>query len=350
VTSWDSAIPPRSTRSRRRSGRCERGSSSQRRLGPQRESRTELFTPWGPSLRWGDGGVPKPEGPLPFLLITLIWGSTWIVIKDQLGAVPPAWSVTYRFVIAGRGDVRLGFGKRRDLRASAARPSPRRPVRNPAILPQLQLRLCRRASRHLGLVAVVFALLMVPNSALAWLFLKHRVTGRSSLGSAIATAGVALLFVQESAPARCRRGAARHRPHPARRAFRLHRQHHAGEPPRVRPADRRCSPGGWSTESSPTPCSPGPRPARRRSRPGRLLARPALSRPVRLGARLPLYFAVIRAVGPGKAAYSSVLVPILAMALLDPVRRLSLVDLAVAGGVLALAGLVIALRSRAAAS
>ena len=37
---------------------------------------------------------------LPFILVTLIWSSTWIVIRDQLGTVPPSWSVTYRFVLA----------------------------------------------------------------------------------------------------------------------------------------------------------------------------------------------------------------------------------------------------------
>jgi drug/metabolite transporter (DMT)-like permease len=37
---------------------------------------------------------------LPFIIFTGIWGSTWIVIRDQLGAVPPQWSVTYRFIIA----------------------------------------------------------------------------------------------------------------------------------------------------------------------------------------------------------------------------------------------------------
>ena len=45
-------------------------------------------------------GLADPKIFLPFILITLIWGSTWIVIKDQLGTVPPVWSVTYRFVIA----------------------------------------------------------------------------------------------------------------------------------------------------------------------------------------------------------------------------------------------------------
>ena len=37
---------------------------------------------------------------LPFIIFTAIWGSTWIVIRDQLGTVPPQWSVTYRFVLA----------------------------------------------------------------------------------------------------------------------------------------------------------------------------------------------------------------------------------------------------------
>ena len=37
---------------------------------------------------------------IPFAVFTAIWGSTWIVIRGQLGAVPPQWSVAYRFVIA----------------------------------------------------------------------------------------------------------------------------------------------------------------------------------------------------------------------------------------------------------
>ena len=37
---------------------------------------------------------------IPFVIFTAIWGSTWIVIRGQLGTVPPQWSVTYRFVVA----------------------------------------------------------------------------------------------------------------------------------------------------------------------------------------------------------------------------------------------------------
>ena len=42
----------------------------------------------------------NPKILLPFLLVSLIWGSTWLVIKDQISDVPPSWSVSYRFVIA----------------------------------------------------------------------------------------------------------------------------------------------------------------------------------------------------------------------------------------------------------
>ena len=41
----------------------------------------------------------SPRVLLPFLLVTLIWGSTWIVIKGQLGVVPPSWSVAYRLFV-----------------------------------------------------------------------------------------------------------------------------------------------------------------------------------------------------------------------------------------------------------
>ncbi|MEV9195502.1 EamA family transporter, partial [Klebsiella pneumoniae] len=44
---------------------------------------------------------------IPFGIVTLIWGSTWLVIRGQLGVVPPSWSVTYRFLIAGI--VMLGY-------------------------------------------------------------------------------------------------------------------------------------------------------------------------------------------------------------------------------------------------
>ena len=36
-----------------------------------------------------------------FAIPALIWGSTFFVIKFQLGVVDPTWSVSYRFILAG---------------------------------------------------------------------------------------------------------------------------------------------------------------------------------------------------------------------------------------------------------
>ena len=62
----------------------------------------------------------QPRILIPFLLITLIWSSTWIVIKDQLGTVPAVWSVTYRFLIAS-----AALGATSSANTTAARPEVR---------------------------------------------------------------------------------------------------------------------------------------------------------------------------------------------------------------------------------
>jgi drug/metabolite transporter (DMT)-like permease len=61
------------------------------------------------------------------------------------------------------------------------------------------------------------------------------------------------------------------------------------------------------------------------------------------------YFGILRAVGPGRAAYSSLLVPIIAMALSTIFEDYHWSTLAVIGGLLALLGLFIALRAKATA-
>lgn len=46
------------------------------------------------------GGSTARAVVIPFIIFTFIWGTTWIVIRDQLGTVPAQWSITYRFIIA----------------------------------------------------------------------------------------------------------------------------------------------------------------------------------------------------------------------------------------------------------
>jgi drug/metabolite transporter (DMT)-like permease len=57
----------------------------------------------------------------------------------------------------------------------------------------------------------------------------------------------------------------------------------------------------------------------------------------------PLYFALIRAIGPGKAAYTSLVIPILAMALSTLFEHYVWSPLAIAGGLIALAGMAVAM-------
>ena len=59
-----------------------------------------------------------------------------------------------------------------------------------------------------------------------------------------------------------------------------------------------------------------------------------------------LYFPVVRKIGPGKAAYSSVLVPIIAMSLSTLFEGYRWSVLAVAGGLLAIGGMLLALAGR----
>ena len=291
----------------------------------------------------------QPRVLLPFAAITLIWGSTWIVIIDQLGPVPAAWSVTYRFVIASAamflfarwtGDP-LRIGGEGHLLALAFG------------LPQffLNYNLVYAAELYVtsGLVAVVFALLLVPNSALGWLFLKQRMTGRFVAGSAVALAGVGLLFLQEIRAAGSEAddvligiGLTLLAVLAASAANIMQ----AGERLRRRPVAAMLAWGmlyGTIADAAAAWILFGPPVVEARA--GYWIGLVYLGL-VASALAFGLYFHVLRIVGPARAAYSSVLIPIIAMGLSTLFEGYRWSALAVAGGALALLGLVIALRSR----
>jgi len=60
----------------------------------------------------------------------------------------------------------------------------------------------------------------------------------------------------------------------------------------------------------------------------------------------PLYFDLIRKIGPGKAAYTSVLIPVVAMLLSTLFEGYAWTALAASGAILASVGLVVAMRTR----
>jgi drug/metabolite transporter (DMT)-like permease len=294
------------------------------------------------------GGFRDPRVLLPFLLITLIWSSTWIVIKDQLGIVPPVWSVAYRFLIASAAmfaiarlsGVSLRLGRDGHLLA--------------LLLGLLQFVLnynfVYAAEVHItsGLVAVVFALLVVPNAVLAWALFGERVTPRFAAGSAVAMAGVALLFVQElrlaaAAPREVLTGLG----YSLLAVLAASASNVMQLSPRMRARSIAAMLAwamlyGSAADALFAWVVIGPPVVE--ARPGYWLGLFYLGI-VASSVAFWLYFRIIRVVGPAKAAYSSVLIPIVAMAISTVAEDYRWSLLAVGGGVLALAGLVIALRS-----
>lgn len=135
---------------------------------------------------------------VPFALVVLIWGSTWLVIRDQIAIVPASWSVTYRFLVAGIAMTLWATWRRESLRLDG------RGLLFAAVLGLTQFVLnfnfVYRAEAYItsGLVAVVFSLLLVPNALFARIFLGQRLGRQLVAGSAVAMAGVALLFVNEA--------------------------------------------------------------------------------------------------------------------------------------------------------
>lgn len=291
-------------------------------------------------------GFRDPRVLLAFALIILVWGSTWIVIKDQLGTVPPTWSVTYRFIIAGAAMFAYALATGASLRMD------RRGHALAALfgIPQfvLNFNFVYAAEMYVtsGLVAVVFALLMVPNSALAWLFLKHRLTGRFLFGSLIACAGVALLFAQEmrSSPAT-----------PGEVAIGIGLTLlgvlsasvanilQAGADMKARPIATNLAWGMfYGVIGNALLASIWFGPPVFEARAGYWLGLVYLGL-FASAAAFTLYFGIMRAVGPGKAAYSSLIIPVVAMAISTVAEDYRWSLLAAAGGALAFVGMIVAL-------
>ena len=284
---------------------------------------------------------------LQFAICTLIWGSTWIVIRTQLGTVPPSWSVAYRFLAAGAMMALYCVATGRSLK-------PPRGVQGfflGVALFQfvLNFNFVYRAEAYVtsGLVAVAFALLVVPNSALAWLFLKQRITLRFAWGAFLGIAGVGLLFWQEFGSIGS--GAATGLWLTLLGVLSASVANVMQATERGRSLDimvmlawsmlygglANCA-IAWVLSGPPvieaTPLYIG----------GVLYLAGAAS-----AFAFAIYFDMIRAIGPARAAYSSVVIPFIAMGLSTLFEGYEWTALAFGGGALALAGLYIALRARA---
>ena len=298
--------------------------------------------------------APAPQSTraailVPFALVTLIWGSTWLVIRDQLGVVPPSWSVTYRFLVAGLAMASVAKAKGERIALDG------RGWAFAAAIGLFQFCLnfnfVYRAEHHItsGLVAVVFALLLVPNALLARVLLGQRMGRQLIAGSGVAIAGIALLFLHEA------------RVGPAGAAATLAGIGFTGVAVlaasianvlQATPTAKRYPMMatlavamliGAGIDGAVAWILTGPPVVEMRAGywAGILylgLAGSALA--------FPLYYRVLRVIGPAKAAYSSVIVPVIAMLLSTLFEGYRWSPLAAAGAGLTGVGLVIALRAR----
>ena len=282
-----------------------------------------------------------------FALLTLIWGSTWFVIRGQLGEVAPTWSVTYRFVIAAAGMFALARIRGEPLMLRG--PS----MRLAAMFGLLQFcgnfQFVYAAENYVtsGVVSVLFALLIAPNAALARVFLGHRAGSRFWLGASISIAGIALLLLHEL----------RASPEgnvPLGVALALGgvlcassaNVIQASEPARAQPIATMIAWGmvwgvaaniaiGLATVGPPTfDASPAYF--------GGLLYLALFGSVI----AFPLYFWLIREMGAARAAYNGVAVPVVAMTISTLFEGYRWTLLAGGGAALALAGMVIALSGR----
>jgi drug/metabolite transporter (DMT)-like permease len=294
-------------------------------------------------------GLFAPRIFLPFMLVSMVWGSTWLVIRDQINSVPAAWSVCYRFTVAATGMFILARIMKLSVRLD------RQGQRWAMLLGVLQFALnfnfVYAAEHHItsGLVAVLFALLIMPNALLGQWWLGRKVAPSFWLGSAIATVGVALLILRE------------YRVAPV-----------GGTQVLIGTA---LTLAGVLSASVSNVIQASPRVSRypivtvlawsmlwgalgnaifawtMHGAPVVEMRSGYLAGVLYLGVvgsvvTFPLYFGLIREIGPGKAAYSSVFVPVIAMALSTIFENYIWSSLAVGGAILAMIGLLVAMQAR----
>lgn len=129
--------------------------------------------------------------------VVVIWGSSWIGIRLQLGVVPPEVSIAYRFMLAAAIMWAFGLLARRRMRVPLAQ--------HPWLAAQglflfgLNYIFVYFGSQYLasGLVSVLFSILTVFNIVNAALFFGSPLQGRILIGAAVGLLGIVLVFAPE---------------------------------------------------------------------------------------------------------------------------------------------------------
>ena len=294
------------------------------------------------------GVTLTPRSIAAFIFLALVWGSTWLVIKDQISAVPSAWSVVWRFVLAATAMFAFALLRSERLRLTGREQAVA--IAMGFFQFSVNFQLIYKSEHFLtsGLVAVVFALMIVPNAVLARVVLGAALTRRFLAGSAIALAGIALLMLHEYRIAPPNSGVTTGVLLVTGAIFSVSIGNllQATQTARGVPVVSLMAwgmiwgvlaSGAYAIVSVGAPVL-DPRPA--------YLAGIAYLGLVGSALTFPLYSQLIREWGPGPAAYNGVAVPVVAMILSTLFEGYQWSLLAGAGAVLAMVGLLVALSGR----
>lgn len=134
---------------------------------------------------------------LLYLITVIIWGSTWLVIKFQLGIVPPALSIAYRFTLAA--GLLWFYTTLRRLPMRFSRRQHAFMALQGFFLFSLNYILVYLAEGYLtsGLVAIIFSGIVITNALFSAILLKDPIRPRVILGGLVGLLGLVLVFWSE---------------------------------------------------------------------------------------------------------------------------------------------------------
>ena len=134
---------------------------------------------------------------LLYLITVLIWGSTWLAIKYQLGVVSPELSIAYRFGLAAL--ILIVFSVVRRLQMRFDLKSHAFFALQGFFLFSLNYFLVYLAEGYLtsGLVAIIFSLIIITNVIFGAIFLDNPIRSKVVIGAIFGLAGLAFVFWPE---------------------------------------------------------------------------------------------------------------------------------------------------------
>jgi drug/metabolite transporter (DMT)-like permease len=137
------------------------------------------------------------QNALYYLIPVLIWGSTWLAIKYQLGIVPPELSIAYRFSLAAI--LLFVYAAVRRLPLKFTRRQHALMALEGFLLFSFNYILVYLAEGYLtsGLVSILFSTIIITNVIFGALFLGSPVRVRVVVGALVGILGIAVIFYPE---------------------------------------------------------------------------------------------------------------------------------------------------------